>query len=111
MGLKNRSLHCTVSLLSAAVVLLSLRTHAQSVTLSNLNSTATINLNGSGTNAGMIDWTTDGYHNLSQQWFWYRADGMTHEDMINSIGGLSYSTSADGRTLYSSYFNGQYGVR
>jgi hypothetical protein len=98
---------CLLSLSS----LLALSAQAQVVTLSNLNSSATINLGGTPSTAGMTDWTTDGYHNLSQQWFWFRADGMTHEDTINTIGGLNYTASPDGRTLYTSYFNGQYGVR
>jgi hypothetical protein len=90
---------------------IALGAQAQVVTLTNLNSSATINLNGSGTTAGMTDWTVDGFHNLSQQWFWFRADGMASESMINTIGGLNATTSTDGRTLYTSYFNGSYGVR
>lgn len=91
--------------------LIALGAQAQVVTLTNLNSSATINLNGAGTSAGMTDWYVDGYHNLSQQWFWFRAGGMTSESMINSIGGLNATSSPDGRTLYTSYFNGSYGVR
>jgi hypothetical protein len=100
---------------SAALIVLAgfaaLNAQAQVVTLTNLNSSATINLNGSGTSAGMSDWYVDGYHNVSQQWFWFRAGGMNSESMINTIGGLNATSSPDGRTLYTSYFNGSYGVR
>src|SRR4051812_2347173 len=89
-----------------------LSAQAQSVTLTNLNSAATINLNsGNPSTAGMVDWSVDGYHNLSQQWFWFRADGMSREQTIDTIGGLNATASPDGRTLYTSYFNGSYGIR
>jgi len=108
-GLNKSFIKVSASIVSASLI--ALGAQAQTVTLSNLNSTATINLNGSGLTAGMTDWTVDGLHNLSQQWFWFRAGGMTSESMINGIGGLNATASPDGRTLYTSYFNGSYGVR
>lgn len=109
-GLKKTFGRTIASIVS--VSLMALAAQAQTVTLSNLNSSATINLNsGNPATAGMVDWTVDGYHNLSQQWFWFRADGMTREQTIDTIGGLNATTSPDGRTLYTSYFNGSYGIR
>jgi len=109
-GLKKGRASIAASILSVSLVAMGVQ--AQPVTLSNLNSSATINLNSSNAaTAGMLDWTVDGYHNLSQQWFWFRADGMTREQTINTIGGLNATSSPDGRTLYTSYFNGSYGVR
>jgi hypothetical protein len=93
----------------AAVLLSALSAQAQTANLTHNNSSAFIDLNGSGTTAGMTSWTVDGINHLSQQWFWFRAGGMTSEQTINSIGGLAFS-QPDSRTLYSSYFNGSYGV-
>ena len=103
----NNSFRRVLSL--AAVLLSALSAHAQTVNLTHNNSSASINLNGTGTGAGMTGWTVDGINHLSQQWFWFRAGGMTSEQTINTIGGLSFSMP-DSRTLYSSYFNGSYGI-
>jgi len=83
---------------------------AQVVTLSDLNSTATVNLGpGAGNSVGMTRWTLDGIDNLAQQWFWYRVGSAGPEQPINTIGGLTFS-QPNPRTLYATYFNGQYGV-
>jgi hypothetical protein len=112
--LKNALGKITGSIVAVNVIAMvaALSAQAQSVTLTNLNSSATINLNsGNPSTAGMVDWSVDGYHNLSQQWFWFRADGMSREQTIDTIGGLNATASPDGRTLYTSYFNGSYGIR
>jgi len=79
---------------------------AQVVVLNHQNSSATIN---TGSSAGMFNWSVDGQNLLNQQWFWYRV-GLNAEAPINTIGAPTITTP-DARTLYSSYFNGSYGVR
>lgn len=98
-------------MLSAAVFAAS-SANAQVVHLSHNNSSADINLNGTGSSAGMTNWTVEGVNQLSQQWFWFRTGAMGSEQPINAIGGLTYS-QPDSRTLYSSYYNStlNYGVR
>jgi len=81
---------------------------AQVVTLSNLDSTATVNL-GSGGSLGMTNWFVGGVNNLAQQWFWYRVGSSGPEQPITAIGGLTFN-QPDSRTLNATYFNGQYGV-
>ena len=79
---------------------------AQVVVLNHNNSSASIN---TGTSAGMFNWTVDGQNALSQQWFWFRV-GQNAEAPINTIG-APVITTPDARTLYTSYYNGSYGVR
>ena len=63
---------------------------AQIVTMNDGGSTATIDL---GSSAGMNSWSVLGQNQLNQQWFWYRTDGGV-ANPINSIGGLTYTTSS-----------------
>jgi len=84
-GPKSRFSKGALSLLSAALLTIAGSADAQIAALLDNNSSATINLNGTGTTAGMINWTVDGINQLSQQWFWYRADGMNSEQTINSL--------------------------
>jgi len=107
-GPKNRFSWAALSL--AALLAVASSVQAQIATLVDNNSSAIINLNGSGNTAGMINWTVDGINQLSQQWFWFRAGSMNSEQAINTIGGLTI-TQPNLRTLYTSYFNGQFGVR
>ena len=72
-----------VSALAVATIAVVPRISAQVVTLTDLNSTAVINT--SGTGAGMNDWLVDGVDPLQLQWFWFRADGMTREQRIDTI--------------------------
>jgi hypothetical protein len=61
---------------------------AQTVTLTDVGSSAAIDLVGG---AGMNNWSVLGQNQLMQQWFWYRTDdNVAHP--INSIGGLTYHT-------------------
>ena len=61
---------------------------AQTVALTDLGSSATIDLVGG---AGMNNWSVLGKNQLMQQWFWYRTDGGVAQP-INTIGGLTYQT-------------------
>ena len=79
---------------------------AQVVVLNHHNSSAAID---TGSSAGIFNWTVDGQNLLAQQWFWYRV-GLNAEAPINTISAPTLVTP-DSRTLYSSYFNGSYGVR
>ena len=82
----------------------------QIVTLSDQNSTVTLDLSPSaGNGGGMTGWRMGGVNTLAQEWFWYRIGTNGPEQAINSIGGLTF-TQPDARTLYATYFNGQYGV-
>jgi hypothetical protein len=80
--------------------------HAQVVVLNHQNASASID---TGSSAGMFNWSVDGQNLLNQQWFWYRV-GLNAEAPINTISAPTITTP-DARTLYSSYFNGSYGVR
>jgi len=60
---------------------------AQTVTLADAGSSATIDLS---SGAGMNNWSVLGQNQLMQQWFWYRTDNGVAAP-INSIGGLTYT--------------------
>lgn len=79
---------------------------AQIVVLNHNNSSASID---TGNSTGMFNWTVDGQNALAQQWFWFRV-GSNPEAPINTISAPTITTP-DARTLYTSYFNGSYGVR
>ncbi|MGZ6250162.1 MAG: PEP-CTERM sorting domain-containing protein [Syntrophales bacterium] len=55
---------------------------ATTVTLSDFNSTATID---TASSAGMTSWVVDGSPMLFQQWFWYRIGNTGPESAINTI--------------------------
>jgi len=55
---------------------------AGAVTLTDLNSSATIDPSGS----GMNNWTVDGVSQLYQQWFWYRIGSQGPEASLDTIG-------------------------
>jgi PEP-CTERM motif len=55
---------------------------ATTVTLSDLNSTATID---TASQAGMYNWTVDGVSMMYQQWFWYRIGTAGPESSIDTI--------------------------
>jgi len=77
---------------------------AQTVTLNNGGSVATVNL---GSSAGMDYWSVEGaggQNQLPQQWFWYSVNGGAAQ-AINQIGGLTYSTSPDDSSLTATYQN------
>ena len=56
---------------------------AQVETLSNANSTITIN---TGSQAGMNSWVIGGQNVLSQQWFWYRTGPTGPQSSIDTLG-------------------------
>jgi hypothetical protein len=84
-------------------------TFAQVVNLTSGNSSATINTSGSG--SGLSGWSVDGFNPVSQQWFWFRAGGMTSEQRINAMSAPSIVTPAANQARIS-YFSsvGGYGV-
>lgn len=97
---------CKWLVLGAALAALSPPGQAQIVVLNHNNSSASID---TGSSAGMFNWTVDGQNVLAQQWFWFRV-GLNAEAPINTLG-APVITTPDARTLYTSYDNGNYGVR
>lgn len=92
--------------MGSALAVLGLPGQAQVVVLSHNNSSAAIDTSSA---AGMFQWTVSGQNALSQQWFWFRV-GANPEAPINTISAPTITTP-DARTLYTSYFNGSYGVQ
>src|SRR5689334_20751071 len=79
----------TLAVLFCAGCLVSTSHAASNVTLSDQNSTATINLgNGSGA-LGMNGWVLNGpqgaFNQLAQQWFWLRVGDSTGQTPINGL--------------------------
>lgn len=97
---------CRRFAIGSALALFCQFSQAQVVVLNHNNSSASIN---TGTSAGMFNWTVDGQNVLGQQWFWFRV-GLNAEAPINTISAPTITTP-DARTLYTSYFNGSYGVQ
>jgi hypothetical protein len=56
---------------------------ATTITLNDLNATATFDFAGGG--SGMTGWTVDNVRQLYQQWFWYRIGDTDPESPINSL--------------------------
>lgn len=92
-----------VSALAASVW----QSRAQVVTLTDNNSVVQVN---TGNSAGMFNWTVGGQNQLYQQWFWFRAGATGPEATINTISAPTITTP-DAKTLYTSYFNGAFGVQ
>lgn len=92
-------------LIGTALIAFAPPSQAQVVVLNHNNSSASIN---TGSSAGMFNWTVDGQNVLAQQWFWFRV-GLNAEAPINTISAPTITTP-NARTLYTSYFNGSYGV-
>lgn len=76
------------SLSVIAAFLLPGRAIAQTVTMNDGGSTATVNLDSS---AGMSSWTVNGQNQLNQQWFWYQTDGGVAKP-INTISAPTFLT-------------------
>lgn len=95
-----------LSLCLAAIASL-VSAQGQVVPLSHNNSTALVDLSGPG--AGMFNWSVEGLNQLNRQWFWYRVGPAGPEAPINAISAPIF-LSPNPRTLFSSYFNGAYGV-
>jgi hypothetical protein len=97
-------------ILSVAVIVVSggvaFQASGQIVTMSDINSVVQVN---TGNQAGMFNWTVDGHNYLAQQWFWYRIGTNGGEHSIDTISAPTITTP-DGRTLYTRYNNGSYGV-
>ncbi len=102
----------TKRLLPAATLALALsadvcQVRAQIITLTDNNSVVRVD---TGSSAGMFNWMVEGQNQLAQQWFWYRVGATGPETPINTISAPAISTP-NAQTLYTSYFNGSYGVR
>lgn len=74
---------------------------AQTYTVANLNSTVQINATGS--SAGMPTWLVDGVNNVKQQWFYFRIGDSGPELPINSMGNLTVASRTDLATLDLTY--------
>ena len=97
---------CHRFVLGSALAFLCQLGEAQVVVLHDNNSIASID---TGSAAGMYNWSVGGQNALAQQWFWFRV-GANAEAPINTIGAPTITTP-DARTLYTTYYNGSYGVR
>lgn len=75
-----------VILLLAIFVAFSPPASATLVTLTDNNSTASIDTQ---SQAGMYSWTVDGHQLLFQQWFWYRVGSAGPEHSIDTLGLIS----------------------
>jgi hypothetical protein len=64
-------------------------------TLSDLNSTASIDLS---SQAGMYNWTVDGKNYLAQQWFWYRVGTAGLQLSIDTLTLTSYTNTGTSLT-------------
>jgi hypothetical protein len=73
--------------LALAAGLLTTVSRAQTVTLVDGNSSASLNLS---SGDGMFDWTVNGTPQLKQQWFYYRVGEGGPQAPINAAGALSY---------------------
>lgn len=94
-------------ILPLSVMALAVQTQAAIFTLTDANSSATID---TGSSAGMNNWTVNGVNQLAQQWFWYRVGSSGGESPINAISATPTISNPDSRNLQVSYFNGSYGV-
>jgi hypothetical protein len=97
----------TIFLAGVVATVVALQAQAQTVTLNNGNSSASIDLT-SGDHTGMNNWTVDGINQLAQQWFWYRIGGATNQT-IDTVGNLNFSTP-NPNVLFSTYHNNQFSV-
>jgi len=88
---------CAALVVSA--IALPFSSSAQTVNLSDGNSSATVDLAGPG--AGMNSWVVDGGDHLQTQWFYYRVGGGLAAP-IQSIGAVSYS-QANANQLEATY--------
>jgi hypothetical protein len=92
----------TAALLATGSLLLPSGALAASVTLTDGNSQANVNLDNS---AGMYQWTVDGGNQLNQQWFWYRV-GSGLAQPINTISSANILYQ-DLSTVVAEYANAQ----
>lgn len=87
---------CAAGLVALGVMLVPGIGGAQTATLSNNGSQATVDL---GSSAGMNSWSVSEQNQmqnqLNQQWFWYSVNGGPVQ-AINTIGGLSFSLQNNG---------------
>lgn len=107
---KTHSFKCCNNAILAAVMVLSLAisnvADAQSFTMTDQNSTASVNPSSS---AGMHIWQVDGLSQLNQQWFWLGV-GNNPEAPINTISAPTVSQTSV-RSLTTFYANASYSVQ
>jgi hypothetical protein len=81
---------------SSSGLLCGSRCEAALISLSNGNSSVTINPNSS---AGLENWSINGQNQVNQEWFWYRvgsSGGQSSIDTISSPSTQLYDTTSDG---------------
>ncbi len=79
--------------------------NATAITLTDGNSSATINAS---SQAGMNSWTVDGVNQLNQQWFWYRVGATGREYSVDTIGAPTITGTAN--TAEIKYFAPKFSV-
>ena len=89
------------ALVVSGVLFLPVPAVSQVIPLTDGGSSALVNLNSS---VGMFNWTVGGQNQLNQQWFWY-AIGSSAPQPINTIGLISYNSSAN--EVIATYQNAQ----
>jgi hypothetical protein len=94
----------------SSILLFSQLANAQIITLTDPNGpNSLVQVQTSGSGAGMFNWTVDGHDYLANQWFWYRVGASGGESRIDTISAPTITTP-DAQTLYTRYNNGSYGV-
>jgi len=88
-------------MLAVSLSALTPQAFSQVVNLTSGNSVVAIN--SSGANAGMNNWSVDGFNTLGLQWFWYRTTGMTSERSIDALSGptITPTSTHQSRISYS----------
>lgn len=96
--------------LTSALVFQTLDSNGQLVTLTNRNSSASVDLNSA---AGMYSWKVDGQNQLAQQWFWYRVGGLGVNNPDRPVNTLSAASATQllPNYLISTYANSQLSVQ
>ncbi len=95
-----------VGMVALGLVAMATPTSAAVFTMTNGNSSATVD---TGSSAGMNNWTISGTNSLFQQWFWYRIGATGPEASIDTIGGDT-SVLLGSRVLDVHYANATLGV-
>jgi hypothetical protein len=86
------------------------RVEAQTETMTDGNSTVTLNL--TGPSAGMNDWTVDGQNQLSDQWFYYRVGNTGTAASVGSLPLLSTPVQPTPSSLTTTYISaGQFSLQ
>jgi hypothetical protein len=97
-------------LLACLFVSLTFGAWAQTETLTDGNSSVTLNL--TGPSAGMDNWTVDGQNQLSQQWFYYRVGSSGTAASVGSLALMSPPVQPTPSSLNTTYISpGQFSLQ